>query len=117
MKKVSETLVDYYLVLAEKPNGLTVESQKIRPPFVAVELELPKVDKKSAHNLIYGESLDGLQKPSETEYHDLVFLPKQQVKPGMCGRESGYFHYKRQNKELTSSMRRGLQRRKIITRS
>ena len=64
-------------------------------------MELPKVDKKSAHNLIYGESLDGLQLPSETEYHDLVFLPKQKVTPGMYGRKSGYFHYKRQNKEIT----------------
>ena len=36
VKKVSEGLVDYYLVLAEKPNGLKVETQKIRPPFVAV---------------------------------------------------------------------------------
>ena len=62
VKKVSETLVDYFLILAEKPNGVTVMSQRIPMPFEEVQIEIPKVDKKSAHNLIYGESLDGLQK-------------------------------------------------------
>ena len=55
VKKVSETLIDYFLVLAEKPNGLTVMSQKIPLPFEEVQIDLPKVDKKSAHNLIYGD--------------------------------------------------------------
>ena len=101
VKKVSEALVDYYLVLAEKPDGLAVETQKIRPPFVAVELELPKVDKKTAHNLLYGESLEGLQDPSNTEYHDLVFIPKQLISKDNWERKPGYFYYQRQNKQKT----------------
>ena len=46
VKKVSETLADYYLVLAEKPDGLPMEKLKIKLPFEEAQLDLPKLDKK-----------------------------------------------------------------------
>ena len=63
VNKVSEGLVDYYLVLVEKPGKIAIEAKRL--PFEEVQFELPKVDKKTAHNLLYGESLDGLQEPSK----------------------------------------------------
>ena len=58
------------------------------------------MDKKSAHNLLYRESLDGLHEPSKTEYHDLVSISKQQITEGNWGRKPGYFHCRRQNKAI-----------------
>ena len=53
VKKVSEGQIDYYLVLIEKPGKMAIVASRL--PFEEVQLEFPKEDKKTAHNLHYGE--------------------------------------------------------------
>ena len=101
VKKVSERIVDYYLTLIEKPGAIAIKAKRQRLPFEEVIVELPKVDKKTAHNLLYGESLDGLHDPSKTEYHDLVLIPKQQISKDYWGRKPGYYYYHRPNGNKT----------------
>lgn len=60
-----------------------------------------KSGQDAAHNLLYGESLDRLQNPSETEYHDLVFMPKSEISEDYWGRKPGYYYYKRPNGNRT----------------
>ena len=45
--------------------------------------------------------MEGLEDPSKTEYHDLVFLPKNKVGEDNWGRKPGYFYYQRQNQQKT----------------
>ena len=69
-------------------------------PFLVSQGEPKSVDKTSYHNLLYGDSLEGLTNPPTDKYHDFVQLPKGRVTLETWGTQPAYC-YRRQNNQLT----------------
>ena len=126
VKIVSEGLEDFYLVLAEAKLGDDVEMSvktpstttlveepspleirgapkivaQVAQPSLLSQGELKVIDKTSYHNLLYGDSLDGLTNPPIDKYHDLVQMPKERRTLETWGTKPAYC-YRSQNNHIT----------------